>query len=449
MKNFFKSIRFKIIICILTALLAGIFLAAFTSDAISPMTSVAGFIYIPIQKVANYIAEKTEDWRGSFVSSSVYKDKIEELTLTGKLNTFDFDFIKTMSNLKLLDMSSITNTTLPASCLANSTITTVLLPLSLTAIPNRAFYQAAITSIYIPETVQTIGEYAFYQCKSIAGNLVIPDATTSIGNYCFQECTFNGTLTLGAELQTIGKYAFSQCIKFHGDLIIPDKVTTLGQYAFNECVGFTGNLVIGDSVTAINSFTFFKCSNLAGNLTISTNATIVDEGAFAYCSKLTGNLIIPDKVTSIGYGAFWECSGFTGYLLLGKSITSIGIHAFTKDGGRVVRKEDSDYWYSYTLQLNFSRVYCKATSLPKIVIGEISYYDSDDRFNDGYEAIDIWHGFDSYGGVYIDPERKGGTFRDNRDKKLPNLIVPTRTKSLYEANNDWNSTFALIEGTDF
>ena len=377
------------------------------------------------------------------------KDVIEELTLTGKINTFDFDFIKTMSNLKLLDMSGLDNTTIPASCLANTNIATVLLPLNLTAIPNRAFYQAAITSIYIPETVQTIGEYAFYQCKSLTGNLVIPDATTSIGNYCFQECTFNGTLTLGNGLKTIGEYAFSKCAEFTGDLIIPDSVTTLGKYAFNECNGFTGNLIIGDSVTAINNFAFFKCSNLAGTIKISNNATTIGEGAFAFCSKLSGNLTIPDKVAAIDYGAFWECSGFTGYLIIGKSVTSIGMHAFTKDGGRVERKTDSDYWHSYTLQLNFSRVYCKASSLPSINTGEIYYYDLDDRFNNGYEPIDIWHGFDTYGGVYKNPERSGGSFRDDRDNKLPHLIVPIGSKSEYSNNGKWSETFELIEETDF
>ena len=79
MKNFFKSTRFKVIICVLVALMAGIFLAAFTNDAVSPFTSAAGVIYKPVQKAATFIAEKTADWKGSFVSSSVYRDRIDEL----------------------------------------------------------------------------------------------------------------------------------------------------------------------------------------------------------------------------------------------------------------------------------------------------------------------------------------------------------------------------------
>ena len=378
--------------------------------------------------------------------SSDEKNLVEELTITGKLNTFDFEFIRTMSNLKFLDLSGSKNTTLPASCLANSTIPTVLLPLELIAIPDRAFYKAKITSIYIPETVQTIGEYAFYQCKKVKGDLIIPDAATSIGNYCFQESSFNGELKLGNKLTSIGEYAFSKCTGFTGDLIIPNSVTTLGQYAFNECSGFTGNLTIGEGLTAINSFTFFKCSNMAGNITISTNATTIGEGAFAYCSKLKGNLTIPDKVTSIGYGAFWECSGFTGYLVLGESVKSIGRHAFTKDGGRVARKYDYDAWHSYTLQLNFAKIYCKSLTVPSIYIGAIYFYHSSSISD--YPNISPWptqltpH-------EQFHPKDTGGSFRDERDNKLPHLCVPTGYKSKYEADSNWVNEFKLIEETDF
>ena len=52
MKNFFRSIKFKVILCILLALCGGMLLAAFTSSAQSPLTSIAGVIYQPFQKAA-------------------------------------------------------------------------------------------------------------------------------------------------------------------------------------------------------------------------------------------------------------------------------------------------------------------------------------------------------------------------------------------------------------
>lgn len=269
----------------------------------------------------------------SFVGTS-NKDLVEELTVTGNLNFIDFEFIKTMSNLQLLDLSGLDNTTLPASCLEGTTIPTVLLPWNLTAIPNRAFYQSSITSIYIPETVQTIGEYAFYQCKSIKGNLTIPDATTSIGNYCFQECTFDGTLTLGAELEIIGEQAFCYCRNF------------------------TGNLVIPNSVTRLSYQTFFRCG-FDGTLTLSENITTIPQECFEMCN-FTGTLIIPDAVSIIGDEAFWACNEFSGYLIIGTGIKTIGMGAFLK---YTDEKSPGNNYNTYM----FSKVYCKAMSAPDFV----------------------------------------------------------------------------------
>lgn len=79
MKNFFKSAKFKVIVCVLAALLTGVIIAAVTHDAVSPFTSAAGVVYRPFQKAASYIAEKTGGWRSSFASSSAYKKRVEEL----------------------------------------------------------------------------------------------------------------------------------------------------------------------------------------------------------------------------------------------------------------------------------------------------------------------------------------------------------------------------------
>ena len=374
-----------------------------------------------------------------------------ELSITGTLNILDFDFINTMPNLKKLDLSGLSNTTLPASCLANSIITTVLLPSKLTAIPNRAFYQAKITSISIPKTVQTIGDYAFYQCKYLSGGLVIPDATISIGDYCFQEGAFNGTLTFGNGLQKIGQYAFYKCPKFTGDLIIPNSVKTLGQYAFYECKGFSGKLTIGNNVQKIDKFTFAYCSGLEGPLSISTSAKSVEEGAFAFCYSLTGTLIIPDSVTTIGFAAFWNCTNFgTEKLILGTSITSIAAHAFAKPQG-TVRYGDSPanyLYYAYPMSLGFSKVYIKAKTPPSKPANQSIYYHSY-GYSWNFPNFDPWTNEDTRGEYTIYYQGSaGGAFGSScyaKDMtKLDYLGVPVGYKSKY---NGWNE-FSLIEEVD-
>lgn len=207
------------------------------------------------------------------------KEKLIGLKLTGKLNTFDYDFMRTMPALESVDLAQIDNTTIPASCFKESTVKMVILPLNLEAIPDNAFSNSSITSINIPSSVVSIGNSAFESCTSLAGNLILP----------------NG-------LQSIGDNAFRLCKKLTGDLRIPNSVINLGHHAFNNC-GFTA-------------------------LTLGTGITAIPQYCFSNGYSFTGNLIIPDQVEVIEEGAFRSCT-FNGYLTLGSGLQSIGSFAFS------------------------------------------------------------------------------------------------------------------------
>lgn len=246
------------------------------------------------------------------------KEKLIGLKLTGKLNTFDYDFMRTMPALESVDLAQIDNTTIPASCFKSSTIKTVILPLNLEAIPDNAFYGSSITSIEIPGTVLSIGVSAFEACSSLAGNLMFPEG-----------------------LQTIGERAFYQCKALTGSLHIPNSVTSLGAYAFYNCSGFTGTLTFGTGITTIPEYCFCNCSGF------------------------TGNLVIPDQVTTIEDSAFYFCTGFKGYLTIGSGIKQIGTDAFCR--------MDT----SLREPLYFTKVYCKATTPPDVLtssFGSFSKY---------------------------------------------------------------------------
>ena len=236
------------------------------------------------------------------------KEKLIGLKLTGKLNTFDYDFMRTMPALESVDLAQIDNTTIPASCFKESTVKTVILPLNLEAIPNNAFYQSKITSIDIPSSVVSIGVSAFESCTSLAGDLILP----------------NG-------LQSIGSKAFYSCSKLIGNLIIPDNVTFIGSEAFYGCSRFT-SLTLGKGITTIPSRCFF------------------------YCEGFSGNLIIPDQVTEIEQEAFCHCTGFNGYLTIGSGIKKIGTFTFTDD--------NNNTFGACAYPLPFTKVYCKAITPP-------------------------------------------------------------------------------------
>ena len=158
---------------------------------------------------------------------------LEELKITGHLNTFDYEFLKTMPNLKTVDLSELSDTSIPASAFNNSLVPTVLLPLNLKTISDRAFYNSSITSIYIPQTVESIGQYAFANTLKLTGNIVIPSKTATIGERAFEYSAFNGTLILEEGVQSIGTAAFAGCSKVTGDLVIPNSVTSMKGSDFN------------------------------------------------------------------------------------------------------------------------------------------------------------------------------------------------------------------------
>lgn len=218
------------------------------------------------------------------LDSYISNAEIESLTglkIIGTLNTSDFNLIRSMPMLESLDISQITNTTIPESCFRGNIIQQVVLPQNLTQIPNYAFYQSEIKSIKIPESVTDIGLQAFYQCSFLTGSLILPEG-----------------------LRSINSQAFLECKKLTGSLHIPDSVTTLGEQVFQDCTGFTGSLTFGSNIVWIGRH------------------------CFASCSGFTGDLVIPDQAHIEEY-AFFGCTGFKGSLIIGSGVTSIGDFAFT------------------------------------------------------------------------------------------------------------------------
>lgn len=79
MKNFFKSTSFKITALLLAFCLLGMFFAAVTNSGTSPVTSVAGVVFSPLQRLASFAAEKFDSFKGGFVSAATYQKQVESL----------------------------------------------------------------------------------------------------------------------------------------------------------------------------------------------------------------------------------------------------------------------------------------------------------------------------------------------------------------------------------
>jgi len=125
------------------------------------------------------------------------------------------------------------------------------------AIAPRAFWQSRVTEVQIPNSVTQIGEAAFADAESLTSitlplgltavsrymlagtavsNVVLPEGVTDIGKGAFEDCTQLRTLYLPASVQRIGDRAFGYCValkEIYSDASTPP--LTLSNHSFEGC----------------------------------------------------------------------------------------------------------------------------------------------------------------------------------------------------------------------
>ena len=248
-------------------------------------------------------------------------ETIVSLKITGELNDEDFIAIRSMTNLKDLDLSEV----------------------NLSTLFENVFYQnKKIEKIILPNTLTTIGQYAFYDCTSLQTvTFEKGSRLKTIEESAFEDCTELTSIEIPASVETIEDSAFKGCSKLA--TVTFEKGSQLkaiwgGYYAgsssyhsysyyygaFSDCTALT-SIEIPASVETIEAAAFMRCSKLAtvtfekgsklktigGGYSSSSSTTTTAYsyyyGAFSDCTALT-SIEIPASVETIKATAFQGCS---------------------------------------------------------------------------------------------------------------------------------------------
>lgn len=140
-------------------------------------------------------------------------------------------------------------------------ITSLVIPNTVTAIGNRAFYHCTSLSgtVVIPNSVNTVGYTAFCRCDRMT-EVVLPEKDVTYGNECFMTTGLTGTLVLPEGLRVVSNHMFSNNDKLT-HVVIPQTVTTLMGDAFSSFDKLE-RVQLPSSVTTIEGNPFNSCKKI-------------------------------------------------------------------------------------------------------------------------------------------------------------------------------------------
>lgn len=218
------------------------------------------------------------------MQSGQFPANVTNLVVTGQLNDDDFAIMRSnMTACYDIDLSKVTNTSIPGAAFAN---------------------------------------------KSILSNIVLPEGTEIIGGSAFSSCKLLGIDHFPESLTRIGSKAFNGCISLSGDLMLPESLGEIGASAFNSCLNITSCNLETTLLTEIDESIFAGCSNLAE---VRLPESITRIGTKAFSGSGIRSINLPESLSEIGYEAFKDCVKLSS-IELPAGISSLGESVFAGAG---------------------------------------------------------------------------------------------------------------------
>lgn len=315
---------------------------------------------------------------------------ITDLLLTGNIDKRDFDIMRVnMTALTSLNLNDVK-----------------IKPYSYGYFDYREDYlqylNLNLTSIILPKNLVGIDSYAFSKTKITT--ITIPKTTQRILNNAFRDCKELKTVIIEDAPVTFHEYSFAGCTSLE-NIQIGNAATSIWYGVFSSCSSL-GKISLPSTITAIGEGAFKNCSNLK-SVELHASLEILEKNIFEGCINLV-DFQIPNSIHTIQESAFNNCIKLNN-IELPKSITHIYYNAFYNCNG--LKKISLPASLKYLEAAAFGM----CTSIDTVIVNS-----------------------------YI-PLASGGNFFYNSNTKNKTLVVPFKTKNLYQVSTYWNEFGNIVE----
>ena len=257
------------------------------------------------------------------------KDNITTLHVSGPLDEDDFNTLKSMNMLQVLDMGEVSD--LPYTRWYKEDYESGI---EYKSIPNSAFKdKRTLREVVLPKSLELIGYDTFGGCSNLSEiDFSNAKQLTVIENSAFYECYSLNNIDLSekAKLNEIGSSAFCRCNNLKTvNLSGCDKLEIINNAAFNNCNELT-NVYLDRCISIKNIEGNAFCSTKLSEFNFSILQNLETLGSYSFAeTPLSEELKVPTSLKTIGERAFQRTNivkaNFEGCVNL--SVLSTGIFA--------------------------------------------------------------------------------------------------------------------------